>query len=167
MLNSFYLHFCAKICSCLPGAPLRRLRIRLWRMGGVRISRSANIYPKAEFLPPVGCAIDIGDKTFIGNDVLICGGDVAIGKNCDLAPRCLIHAGSHEMGISEHRAGKTYAGNICIGDGTWLGTGVIVLAGAIIGKGCMVAGGSVVIAGKYPDNVLLAGVPAKIKKVLE
>lgn len=166
MINSFYLHFCPTICSFFPGAPFRRLRIFLWRLGGVRISHTANIYPRAEFFPPSKCTISIGDNTFCGNGVLVCGGNVTIGKNCDLAPRCLIHAGSHEIGTSEHRAGKTYAGKIEVGDGTWIGTGATILSGAKIGEGCMIAAGSVVIAGEYPDNVLLAGVPAKVKKLL-
>jgi carbonic anhydrase/acetyltransferase-like protein (isoleucine patch superfamily) len=42
-----------------------------------------------------------------------------------------------------------------------------VLAGAQIGESCIVAAGAVVLRGKYPDNSLLAGVPARAKKVLE
>lgn len=167
MIKSVVMHFVPILCGVLPGSPFRCIRIALWNLVGVKISSSANIYPKAEFTPPVGCTISVGNNTFVGNGVLVCGGNVSIGKNCDLAPRCIVHAGSHDLGDSEHRAGKTYAGEIRIGDGTWLGTGATVLAGANIGKGCMVAGGAVVIAGRYPDNVLLAGVPAKIKKELK
>jgi acetyltransferase-like isoleucine patch superfamily enzyme len=105
-------------------------------------------------------------NTFIGDYVLITGGSIAIGNNCDIAPRCVIHAGSHELGLRNRRAGKIYAGTIEIGDGTWIGTNATILAGAKIGKGVIVAAGAVVIAGEYPDDILLAGTPAKIKKKL-
>lgn len=46
-----------------------------------------------------------------------------------------------------------------IGAGAWLGTGVIVLAD--VGKGTVVAAGAVVTK-PLPDNVIAAGVPARV-----
>jgi acetyltransferase-like isoleucine patch superfamily enzyme len=111
--------------------------------------------------------ITIGPETFIGEEVMITGGKIKIGARCDLAPRVVVHAGSHVIGDDSRRAGNSYAGEIVIGDGTWIGTGVIILAGARIGSGVLVAAGSVVKAGEYPDNCLLAGVPAQIKSVFK
>jgi acetyltransferase-like isoleucine patch superfamily enzyme len=108
--------------------------------------------------------IHIGKETFVGDDVLITGGDVHIGDRCDIAPRAILHAGSHEIGDRHRRAGRTYSGKIVVGDGSWIGTGAIILDGARIGRGVIVAAGSVVRKGVYPDNSLLAGVPALIKK---
>jgi carbonic anhydrase/acetyltransferase-like protein (isoleucine patch superfamily) len=42
----------------------------------------------------------------------------------------------------------------------------VILAGAEIGAGSIVAAGAVVRAGTYPEDVLLAGVPATVKRVL-
>ena len=53
-----------------------------------------------------------------------------------------------------------------IGNGTWIGTNATILTETKIGSGCVVAADSVVISGEYPDNSLLAGVPARVKKAL-
>jgi acetyltransferase-like isoleucine patch superfamily enzyme len=48
---------------------------------------------------------------------------------------------------------------VIIGAGAWIGTGAIVLAD--VGKGTVVAAGAVVTK-PLPDNVIAAGVPAKV-----
>ncbi|AMV23247.1 Galactoside O-acetyltransferase [Gemmata sp. SH-PL17] len=48
---------------------------------------------------------------------------------------------------------------VTIGAGAWIGTGAIILAG--VGRGTIVAAGSVVTK-PLPDNVIAAGVPAKV-----
>jgi acetyltransferase-like isoleucine patch superfamily enzyme len=48
---------------------------------------------------------------------------------------------------------------VTIGEGAWIGTGAIILAD--VGKGTIVAAGSVVTK-VLPDNVIAAGVPAKV-----
>lgn len=50
---------------------------------------------------------------------------------------------------------------ISIGDNVWIGANSTVLKGANIGSNSIVAAHSVVLAGQYPDNSLLVGVPAK------
>ena len=47
-----------------------------------------------------------------------------------------------------------------IGDGSWLGQNVSVIAGVTIGAGCMIAAGAVVVSDCEP-NGLYAGVPAR------
>ena len=167
MPKSLLIYFIGVMTRFLPGSPFRRLRGRLWRLAGVMISPSANIMPDAVFFfGAPGTGISVGDNTFIGYQALVTGGEVAIGADCDLAPRCIIHAGTHKIGPAERRAGESTSGRISIGPGSWIGTGAIILADAHLGRGTIVAAGSVVMAGSYPDNVLLAGVPAKVKKTL-
>lgn len=55
---------------------------------------------------------------------------------------------------------------ITIGDNVWVGANVTILRGAQIGSNCVVATGSVVKGGVYPPNSVLAGIPAKVVKVL-
>jgi acetyltransferase-like isoleucine patch superfamily enzyme len=50
---------------------------------------------------------------------------------------------------------------VVIGDGSWLGTGVVILPGTELGRNVVVAAGAVV-RGVFPDHCVLAGVPAKI-----
>lgn len=56
---------------------------------------------------------------------------------------------------------------ITIGDDVWIGANVIILKGAHIGKGSVVAAGSVVCSGRYPDNALLAGNPARVRRIFD
>ena len=164
MIASFARYWLRYVVRCFPGSPFRRFRNWLWRRGGFDVHPTANILPTATLI----CGdITIGEKTFIGEEVILTGGNIKIGARCDVAPRAVIHAGSHDVGGASRRAGKTYKGDIQIGDGTWVGVNATIIAGAKIGSGCIVASGSVVIAGEYPDNCLIAGIPAKIKKQFE
>ncbi|MHB9149545.1 MAG: acyltransferase [Thermoleophilia bacterium] len=159
MMMGFARYVMRYVVRCLPGSRLRLLRNVLWRIVGFRVDMSANILPTAILI----CTeIAIGPGTFVGEEVMITGGRISIGARCDLAPRVIVHAGSHVVGNGFRRAGETYAGEIAIGDGTWIGTGAIILAGARIGRGTVVAAGSVVKAGEYTDDCMLAGVPARV-----
>jgi len=53
--------------------------------------------------------------------------------------------------------------SVAIGDRVWLGENVTILPGAKIGNGVIAAAGSIV-RGTVPDNVIIAGAPAKIIK---
>lgn len=53
---------------------------------------------------------------------------------------------------------------IKIGSNCWIGAKVTILDGTIIGNGCIVAAGAVV-RGQFPDNCVIGGVPAKILKM--
>ena len=57
----------------------------------------------------------------------------------------------------------TTCDNITIGSGTWLGINSVVLAGTTIGKNCVVAANAVV-KGTFPDNCVIAGLPARVVK---
>lgn len=52
---------------------------------------------------------------------------------------------------------------VFIGSNVWIGARSVILPGVKIGNNVVVAAGSVVTS-DVPDNVLVAGVPAKIKK---
>ena len=75
-------------------------------------------------------------------------------------------SGSHVLGGPHRRAGAGFSQPIVIGDGCWVGACSVILGGVTLGDGCVVGAGALVLAGNYPPNVLLAGVPAKIKKEL-
>lgn len=149
MVMSCARYYMQYVVRCFPGSPFRKLRNALWRSVGFHVDSTANIMPTATLI----CGdITIGQTTFVGDEVMITGGVIKIGARCDIAPRVVIHAGSHEIGNNYRRAGASYSGNIVIGDGTWIGTGSVILDGVRIGKGNLVAAGSVVVSGEYPDN---------------
>jgi acetyltransferase-like isoleucine patch superfamily enzyme len=135
------------------------LRLRGFRIGNnVRVVSSVII--RLKFL-------SIGNDSFIGHDTLIAGGDalVKIGQNVDIAPRCVIVTGTHEIGDSTHRAGKGMSQSISIGDGTWIGANSTILGGVCIGQGCVIAAGSLVRE-NIDSNCLVAGNPAQVIRKL-
>jgi acetyltransferase-like isoleucine patch superfamily enzyme len=69
------------------------------------------------------------------------------------------------MGSHERRAGAVRHDPITIGNGSWIGASATVLAGVSIGSGAVVAAGAVVTE-DVPDDVVVAGVPARIVKRL-
>lgn len=92
---------------------------------------------------------------------------IQIGKNCDIGPYVLIQTGTHEIGDKTRRAGVGKCLPVTVGEGTWVGARATILGGAIIGKDSIVGAGSLVLPGEYPENSLLVGVPAKVKRRLE
>lgn len=103
-----------------------------------------------------GCTIYSMEQIDIGNHVLI-------GGNCKL-----IDNDFHPL-LAEDRLCQSpeniKKGPIKIGDDCFIGANSIILKGTIIGNNCVIGAGSVV-HGSFPDNVIIAGNPAKIIKVI-
>ena len=59
--------------------------------------------------------------------------------------------------------GAHLAGNVRVGKLAHVGIGVSIIQGVEIGKSSIVGAGAAVIA-NIPDNVVAAGVPARVKK---
>lgn len=97
-------------------------------------------------------------------------GFVEIGDNTIFGNYVSIHPENHvfsDRSRSIREQGTNSKGGVKIGSNCWIGAKVTILDGAIIGNNSIVAAGSVVI-GKFPDNVIIGGVPAKIiKKVYD
>ncbi|CAM4364096.1 hypothetical protein [Gillisia limnaea] len=56
-------------------------------------------------------------------------------------------------------------GSVIVGKNVWIGNNVTILKNSNIGENSIVATGAVV-AGVFPSNVIIGGVPAKIIKKL-
>ncbi len=95
----------------------------------------------------------------------------AIGPGVQLAPHVFINRGAtigHDTRIGEFsrvQPGCNVGGLARIGRGVTIGIGATVLERLVIGDGAVIAAGAVVL-GDVPPHVLVAGVPAKIKKSL-
>lgn len=116
---------------------------------------------------------DYGDKTTFGDGCFVnhgCyfmdGGSITFGDNVFIGPFCGFYTASHPLGAKEHNLGLERALPIVVGDNCWFGANVSVLQGVTIGSGCVIAAGSVVTE-DLPDNVMAAGVPAVVKKIIE
>ncbi len=104
--------------------------------------------------------IYIGDRTCIGGNVKILDNDfhpVDIDKRNQL-----IVEKAPEVGEKVDWIGTK---PIKIGNDCFIGCNSIILKGTELGNGCVVGAGAVV-SGKFEDNVLIAGNPAKVIKRL-
>jgi acetyltransferase-like isoleucine patch superfamily enzyme len=99
-----------------------------------------------------GVCINARSKVEIGNNVLI-----AANTN-------IFDSSGHSISVSDpmeriYTRGPSSA--IRIEDGVWIGANSMIMPGVTIGSGSVVAAGSVVTK-SIPNNVLVAGVPARV-----
>ena len=127
--------------------------------------------PGLTVLAPV--YFDYGKNTRFGQGVFVnhgCyfmdGGGITIGNNVFIGPFCGFYTATHPMQVAERNRGLERAIPIVVGDNCWIGANASILQGVTLGNGCVVAAGSVVTR-DVPENCLVAGVPAEVKKHID
>lgn len=114
----------------------------------------------------MGKGIRIGSRTTFSNDCFFgAAGGIEIGQDVIAGQFIRFHSENHEY--SDHKLlireqGVTHKG-IKVGNNCWIGSGAVFLDGAELGDGCVVAANAVV-CGKFPENSVIAGVPAMLIK---
>lgn len=93
---------------------------------------------------------------------------IIIGRNTDIGSGCKIidndfHPLPYSERYPEERLDLLKKRPVVIGEGCFLGANSIILKGTTLGKNVVVGAGSVV-SGTFPDNVIIAGNPARIIK---
>jgi len=84
---------------------------------------------------------------------------LSIGKDVIIAWGCTITDSNwHEI------EGVERACPTVIGDNVWISHRVSIIKGACVPKGCIVGAGSVVGPGQFPENSLIAGMPAIVRR---
>ncbi|MFT5294829.1 MAG: acetyltransferase-like isoleucine patch superfamily enzyme [Colwellia sp.] len=105
-------------------------------------------------------SITVGEGTVVNKGVLLDGrGGLIIGANVDIARGVTLWTMSHDYS-EEHAA---FSQNVVIGDNCWIGANSQILPGITIGQNVIIGCGSIVTK-SFPDNVVIAGNPAKIIK---
>jgi acetyltransferase-like isoleucine patch superfamily enzyme len=159
--------------------------------GSIRTGKNVFIDERALFhQSSTGGPIEVGDKVSVYRDAILQtgdGGTITVGPWTRIHPRCVLSAyvGSvrvgSDVGIAPNCAFYSYdhtidpdkpirtqglesKGDIVVGDGAWLGFGVIVLAGVQIGDGAVIGAGSVVTR-DIPAGAVAVGNPARVVRM--
>lgn len=153
------------IFALIPDTRFWMLKSRLLRLRGFQVGENVRVVSSVKFKTK---HLSIGENTFIGHNVFISGGDsrIEIGANVDIAPCCVIVAGTHKIGDSRRRAGEGYSEKIVIGKGVWIGASTTILGGVTIGNGSIIGAASLVRKDVEP-NYLVAGNPAAMIRKLD
>lgn len=115
-------------------------------------------------LQSVGKGVKIGNRTTFGNDCTFgAAGGIEIGDDVVAGQFIRFHSENHNFDDKTkliREQGVTHKG-IKIGNNCWIGAGAVFLDGAELGSGCVV-GANAVITKKFPSDVVIAGIPAKV-----
>ena len=138
----------------------RRARVELLRRWGLDCATDAVVLSHCFFTSP---NVKIGARSYLNQHVKLYAGldaSIQIGDGVSIGPGVTLVTLHHEIGSSDHRAGRWYGKPIIVGDGCWLGSNAVVLPGVTIGGGCVIAAGAV-LSGDCAPNGLYGGVPAR------
>ncbi|HGK4842165.1 TPA: acyltransferase [Kluyvera georgiana] len=117
----------------------------------------------------VGSTIEVGKNCRINNNFIAIaesegikiGDNVLIGLNCEL-----IDSDFHDLDpFRRHLGGVAKKARIIIGENVFIGSNVKIMKGVEIGKNSVIANGSIVTK-SIPDNVIAAGIPAKVIRTI-
>jgi acetyltransferase-like isoleucine patch superfamily enzyme len=108
--------------------------------------------------------VRIGDRCLIGRGSAVVGHlSIDVGDDVFFGTNVYVTDQNHGYELPDVPVGRQPPSPerpVRIGDGSWLGTGVVVLPGACLGAHVVVAANSVV-RGEVPAHTLVAGVPAR------
>jgi maltose O-acetyltransferase len=125
---------------------------RVYILGTLDLRGRGDIYPR----------LKIGADSVLNAPLSIdLSASVHIGTRVGIGHYTSILTGTHELGQKSQRCGRFIANPVTIGDGVWIGSGVIVLPGVEIGDGASIAAGSVV-AQNVPPGARVLGNPARV-----
>ena len=149
----------------LPYSPLR-----IWwlRLGGARIGK--NCFVERIFLMNLDrfglAGLTLGNSCYLGPVVLLdLAGQITFGNQVSVTARSSILS-HHSVGYSDHPLLKYYPKKVLhtrLESGVVLGVSSLILPGVTVGRESLVAAGAVVTK-DVPARVMVAGVPAKVKK---
>lgn len=133
--------------------------------GRIELGDAVHVYRGACLETSNGGCLTIGARTSIhsGCRLMAHHASIVIGANVGIAASCAFFPYDHGivLGMPIGQQAITSKGGIEVGDGAWLGTGVIVLSGVCIGPGAVIGAGSVVTR-DIPANAVAAGNPARV-----
>lgn len=181
MENSFHIFYSARKSRSLRGSKDRILmKYPAYTLGEKYISIGKNFrssyrfrieawdnYNHLTFSPSIiiGDNVSFSDNCHIGaiGSIKI-GNNVLVGSNVYITDHYHGDTTSEYMSISPIKRDLITKGEVVICDNVWIGDGVVILPNVRIGHSCIIGANSV-LTKSFPDNCIIAGVPAKIIKV--
>lgn len=110
--------------------------------------------------------IIIGDRCALNYGVMMLArGGIKLGNDVVISPYAIITTDSLDNSVKVLPRPHISA-PIVIKDGAWIGARATILPGVTIGRNAIVAAGAVV-RDDVPENALVTGIPAKVKKILD
>ncbi len=126
-----------------------------------------NFFIEPPFYCDYGYNIKLGKNVFINfNCCILDVAEVKIGNNVFIGPNVQLFTAVHPIDIKTRNSWLESAKPISIGNDVWIGGGAIINPGITIGNGVVIGSGSVVTK-DIPENVVVAGNPAKIIKTID
>jgi maltose O-acetyltransferase len=123
-----------------------------------------------EIEPPFRCDygynLHVGDGFYANFDCVVldvC--PVRIGTDCLVGPGVQFYTATHPIDAELRADGLESGEPITVGDTVWLGGRAVINPGTTIGDRAVVASGAVV-TGDVPDDVVVAGNPARVVREL-
>ena len=174
-----------------PGLLLKGVPVIFNRRGAV-LTLGRNVTIKSSFLSNLvglysrtiivtrapGAVIEIGDNVGISGAVLYARKGIYIGENTAVGGNCKIldndfhpiEAEDRLRLLNDRHGGDASdlipAKEIRIGRNCFIGCNTIILKGTVLGDGCVVGAGAVV-SGRFGDNCVIAGNPARVIRTLK
>ncbi len=130
------------------------------------IEAKDNLFIEPPFYCDYGYNIKAGKNVFINfNCCILDVMEVSIGDNCMIGPNVQIYTATHPIEAKKRNSGREFAKPVSIGKNVWIGGHAVICPGVSIGDNVVIGAGSVVTK-SFPDDVFIAGNPAKIIKTI-
>lgn len=145
------------------------LDVKIVNRGKIVFGKDVIIRPSTGLYTNPGIMLSIGSNTEIGNHSTIAAHHkVIIGNGGLTGPHVFIADYNHEYrdvykNVLEQGEFAPENSQVIIGEGSWLGTNVVIVGNVRVGKHCVIGANSVVTK-NIPDYSVAAGIPAKVIK---
>lgn len=133
----------------------------------IMIDNMSVLHSTSLYMEDDGGVIHVGERNLICGPcqlAVIEGTRIDIGKNCLFSSETEIRTGDSHSILNQSGERINQSRNVELGNHTWVGHRAMFLKGSKTGENVVVSTGAVVTKKYDEDNVVLAGVPAKIVK---